>query len=837
MGDERTKDAGQDGDDSWTDVEQAPPDLVEALPIRHGMVLGGRYAIERIIGRGGSGVVVRAHDRDLNQVVAIKIVRAELAGQRVWATRLAREVRLARQIHHPHVCRVFDFQQADGRVFLVMELAQGTLRDEIRSGAAKARPLAERIADARAMASALAAIHAAGIVHRDLSPQNMLRLEDGRLVLSDFGLATETSESTSVHGGTIAYMAPEVMRGDHSTPAADIWSLGALMYEIVFGDKPSWSEGASPEILTPALGRKLTEEERAVLDACRACTFKDPAKRIPSAAWAERLLAERRRWRLPRLAPARRPVIWASALTVIAAAAVGVGLSRQQRSNGANEGSTAASEPPLIVPTGEPADWSQTSTVLVETPERITCTRLLPDQRTIRIVWGTPPRAEDIDTVTRKRVASPLVPVAYAQGCPDLSPDGRRLVFQGHAKDGRAFAFLSENPDGKDAVPVVPTAEPTMASEPTWIGDGQTFSYDVDARHVGVFSTALRRVTIVPEVPSHAYVTLFRASTGDSVLVSGVFDTGHTEVTTVGLPWLKEQNRFRVSEFLMDLRSHDGLLYAVGRSTGKQLGMLELDPQRGRARRLGAIRDQTLRSPLVSREWLSFVSTRFDHRLTVRQRDGSFAELPGGDRIFHASRCGNNLIVDRGLESGGVNVEIIDRSGRLIRRVSNGPITGTSSCTPDGREWFFMEGIAPMVIKRCSEKECRVLAERIVYGLSASPDGTRLAFVTLASRGPLVGWMPADGGPAHDVTDSETGCQAGWASNNTLWVSRRRDGKILWTEVDADSGKETGKTVPGERDCSDGGNDPASPVDTDLRVVASRVSQLRLLPRAQLNRQ
>ena len=138
--------------------------------MRHGMVLAGRYAIEKIIGRGGSGVVVRAHDRDLNEVVAIKIVRAELAGQRMWAARLAREVRLARQIQHPHVCRVFDFQQADGRVFLVMELAEGgTLRDEIRSGAAAARPLAERIADARAVASALDAIHAAGIVHRDLT--------------------------------------------------------------------------------------------------------------------------------------------------------------------------------------------------------------------------------------------------------------------------------------------------------------------------------------------------------------------------------------------------------------------------------------------------------------------------------------------------------------------------------------------------------------------------------------------------------------------------------------------------------------------------------------------
>src|SRR5262245_935355 len=179
-------------DQSWTEVADAQPDLVEAVPVRHGMVLAGRYAIEKIIGRGGSGVVVRAHDRDLKEAVAIKIVRAELAGDRVWAVRLAREVKLARQIHHPHVCRVFDFQQAEGRAFLVMELAaNGTLRDEIRSGVTAARPLADRIADARSVASALAAIHGAGIVHRDLTPQNLLRMGDGRLVLSDFGLATD----------------------------------------------------------------------------------------------------------------------------------------------------------------------------------------------------------------------------------------------------------------------------------------------------------------------------------------------------------------------------------------------------------------------------------------------------------------------------------------------------------------------------------------------------------------------------------------------------------------------------------------------------------------------
>jgi serine/threonine protein kinase len=123
-----------DNDDSWTDMEEVRPDLVEAIPIRHGMVLGGRYTIERVLGRGGSGVVVRAHDRDLKEAVAIKIVRAELASERVWAGRLAREVKLARQIQHPHVCRVFDFQQADGRVFLVMELAGRCAR---RSGQAR----------------------------------------------------------------------------------------------------------------------------------------------------------------------------------------------------------------------------------------------------------------------------------------------------------------------------------------------------------------------------------------------------------------------------------------------------------------------------------------------------------------------------------------------------------------------------------------------------------------------------------------------------------------------------------------------------------------------------
>src|SRR5206468_270624 len=110
----------------------------------------------------------------------------------------------------------------------------------------------ERVADARAVAAGLAAVHEAGIVHRDVTPQNVLRMADGRPVVSDFGLATDAFESTtSIHGGTIAYMAPEVTRGERASFASDVWSLGVLLHEIVFGERPRWRAPGSDRLVSP----------------------------------------------------------------------------------------------------------------------------------------------------------------------------------------------------------------------------------------------------------------------------------------------------------------------------------------------------------------------------------------------------------------------------------------------------------------------------------------------------------------------------------------------------------------------------------------------------------
>jgi serine/threonine protein kinase len=830
------------GDDSWTDMEDVRPDRVEAIPIRHGMVLGGRYTIEKVIGRGGMGVVVRAHDRHLKEAVAIKIVRAELSGEEVWAARMAREVKLARQIHHPHVCRVFDFQQADGRVFLVMELAtKGTVRVEIRSGVLKARPLAERIADARAVASALAAIHQAGIVHRDLTPQNLLRMGDGRVVLSDFGLAMETQESsTSVRGGTVAYMAPELWRGGPSSFASDVWALGVVMHEMVFGEKPRWSDATSSKMLPPDLGRPLTDQEEIVFQACRACASKDPEARpcpIKAGTWlTERGGSVRRR---SRFGVNRRAAGVAGVAMAIAAVATALVVSKARLSSppSAAAAETAWKASPLIAPSGTPADWTETSAVLAEVPERIHCTRLLPDRRTVRFVWGAAElHAEDIDTVTRARAPSPVVPAAYAEGCPDLSSDGKRLVYQGHAPDGRPFAFLSASPDGHDAAPVVQTAEPSMGSDPTWLADSQTFSYDVDAKHMGVFSTAGGRINVLPDVTTRSFVTFFRFAIGHSVYIGTYFDSAETEIVGISLPLIREEQRFRIPKLALDLRMEGQRLYFAHRNMGHGATIVALDVASRAARAIGEIPEHLLRYPMLAETGMVFASIRLTSDLVLQKPNGTQVNLTNGAHVWDANHCGPNLIVSNELAPERVVVERWDLSGKRIERLSDGPTDWGSACSADGNVWFYIPHTPHPGIRRCDRRGCREIYKGFAIGLSASPDGKRLVFLTMDTRGSVVRWIGTDGGETHEVADSETTCPAGWATAQTVWVSRRREGKLLWTEVDADSGKETGKTVPGTRDCSDARPDPASPVSPDLRIVYDQTSQIRLLGKDHLAR-
>ena len=238
-----------------------------------GHILAARYRLEVELGRGAVGAVFRVYDIATQTRVALKLLRPEVAGRRGWWGPLGREVRHAREVVHPNVCRIFELVEADGFTFFTMELATG---GSLRKNFARTRrcrsPLG--LAMPAVWPRGLAAVHAAGLVHRDLKPENVLRMQDGRLVVSDFGLAEMTvAEPRAQGGGTPGYMAPEVVGGDSATMASDVWSLGTVLHEILFGSRGGRRGGA----------RGGWSTGRALRTLCLECTSTNPGQ--PAGRW------------------------------------------------------------------------------------------------------------------------------------------------------------------------------------------------------------------------------------------------------------------------------------------------------------------------------------------------------------------------------------------------------------------------------------------------------------------------------------------------------------------------------------------------------------------------
>ena len=252
-----------------------------------GALLGGRFLLEATLGKGGSGVVFRAFDRVMGEPVAVKLLYPERAADQAWIRRLVREVKVARTIVHPNVRRIFEIGEVDGYWLITMELGVGSLGERLRNlphaEEPRRRPLppwSERRDDARAVIEGLAAIHAAGIVHRDVTPNNILRMNDGRLVLSDFGLALLDGETTGFIAGTPKYVAPEVLAGARADQRSDVWQLGLVLHEIVFERRARWRTDESQELLPPPAEDEATPtaEVMRILGHCLSVERKQRAE-------------------------------------------------------------------------------------------------------------------------------------------------------------------------------------------------------------------------------------------------------------------------------------------------------------------------------------------------------------------------------------------------------------------------------------------------------------------------------------------------------------------------------------------------------------------------------
>ena len=270
-------------------------DLSEAATLLY----GGRYELLDLVGAGGAGTVYRARDIELDEIVALKVLRKELLGASGMLENFRSEVKLARRVTHRNVARMFDIGEQDGERFLTMEFVEGEmLTAKINSGpdgSPRPLPLAQVQDVMEQVCAGLTAAHTVGIIHRDLKPDNIMVGRDGRIVITDFGIARalQGSGSSDQNGefiGTPEYMSPEQAEGGAIDARTDIYSLGIVLYEMVTGTLPF----STPNPLTTAAARLLRPPPDprtrrpglpdAIAQVILRCMAKSQQDRYPTAA-------------------------------------------------------------------------------------------------------------------------------------------------------------------------------------------------------------------------------------------------------------------------------------------------------------------------------------------------------------------------------------------------------------------------------------------------------------------------------------------------------------------------------------------------------------------------
>jgi serine/threonine-protein kinase len=328
-----------------------------------------------------------AHDVELERPVALKRLAENLARDEDLQRRFLREARLAARLAHPNVVRVFDVgEDDDGRPFIAMEYVEGETLAELVARRGKLPP-AEAANLGLQMCAGLAAAHAAGLVHRDVKPQNLLLSTDGVLKLGDFGIAAGHEGTRLTLAGTVlgtaGYLAPEQARGEQVTAAADIYAVGAVLYELLTGE-PARTAGSLAELgsedgyETPDLAARAPGTPPELVAAVTACLSVRPEDRPSSASALARLLApvasEADTLSLPPdpaqrateilVRPDRPPTRWAgrrwaAVAALVAAAILGLVLAVALSSGGGHGSSPPSSTPHGVAPPATGANVAQ----------------------------------------------------------------------------------------------------------------------------------------------------------------------------------------------------------------------------------------------------------------------------------------------------------------------------------------------------------------------------------------------------------------------------------------------------------------------------------------------
>ncbi|GEM_PF-143901 len=275
-----------------------------------GAVLAGRYEILQTLGEGGMGAVYKARDLAVDRLVALKVIRPELAKQPAIIERFKQELRLSQRVTHRNVIRIYDLGEAEGMKFITMEFIEGQdLRSLIRER--KKLPPEESVAIMEQICLALDAAHAVGVIHRDLKPQNVMLDQTGRVLVMDFGLARtlegDGMTQTGALVGTMEYMSPEQALAKELDQRSDLFSAGLIFYELLSGQMPYRAESALASLIrrTQERAKPISEHDALIpqnlSNIVSKCLEREPGARYQSA---KDLLADLETWQGKRAAGA-----------------------------------------------------------------------------------------------------------------------------------------------------------------------------------------------------------------------------------------------------------------------------------------------------------------------------------------------------------------------------------------------------------------------------------------------------------------------------------------------------------------------------------------------------
>ncbi|MGD0414535.1 MAG: tetratricopeptide repeat protein [Terriglobales bacterium] len=262
------------------------------LSLQPGVLFGERYEILGVLGQGGMGAVYKARDRELDRLIALKVIRPELATDPAILQRFKQELILSRNITHKNVVRIYDLGEAEGIRFISMEYVDGEDLRTILRREGKLSPK-DAIAVVEQVCRALDSAHSEGVIHRDLKPQNIMRDKHGRIVVMDFGLARSLGDSgltqTGAIVGTMEYMSPEQALGSTLDQRSDIFSVGLIFYELLTGKAPYEADTAIASLMkrTREQARSASDVDASVPRSLSAivsrCLEREPANRYHSA--------------------------------------------------------------------------------------------------------------------------------------------------------------------------------------------------------------------------------------------------------------------------------------------------------------------------------------------------------------------------------------------------------------------------------------------------------------------------------------------------------------------------------------------------------------------------